>query len=76
MIKLFIVFLMTNIIAFIYSPAFACSVCFRGIANDPNMIGLRSAILFMLGILAIIASFLIKFFISIGKRSKLTNPSL
>jgi len=53
-------------------PTLGCSVCFLGVPEDPMNISLSAAILLMLGVLALIFGFFIKFFIGINKRSKLT----
>lgn len=64
-----------SLLSLVTSPALACNVCFKGEANDPNMVGLRSAIFFMLAILGVVLVALTKFFIGIGKRSKYSEMS-
>ena len=50
-------------------PVSACSVCFAG--TDPNVIGgIKGAIIILLGVLLIVMAALIRFFVSIARRSK------
>ena len=48
----------------------ACSVCFLGDSNKTVIFGLKSAIVVLLGGLLIVMAALVKFFISIARRSK------
>lgn len=49
----------------------ACSVCFRGDPESPGMIGLKWAILILLGILTVILALLGRFFLNFRRRSRL-----
>lgn len=69
-----LIFKIYLIFSFVVIPnmAYACSVCFGGDPESPQMIGLRWGILVLLGILLGILGLLGKFFLNFRKRSKLT----
>jgi len=49
---------------------YACSVCFFGDGNDAQVKGIQIAFIALLSVLALVFTFLIKFFIHVYKRSK------
>ena len=63
---------LVNLLSFILlieRSVWACSVCFAG--TDQNVIwGVKAAIIILLGALLVIMAALIKFFVSIARRSK------
>jgi hypothetical protein len=71
---------MKNALAVIFSVllfgipgvAHACSVCFYGDPTQKSNIALRWAVILLLGVLALLMVFFVKFFVSVGKRSRLS----
>ncbi len=61
-----VVFLLAGMYPF---SAYACSVCFRGMPDDPANIALKKAILCLFGILCIVLALFAKFFWGIRQRS-------
>ncbi len=53
--------------------AYACSVCFGGMPDDPANIALKKAILCLFGILCIVLALFAKFFWGIRQRSMLSS---
>lgn len=55
--------------------AVACSVCFGGNPNDPAIVGIKMGIFLLLGVLLVVFSLFIQFFINIVRRSKMQGKN-
>ena len=69
-----IFFLTLAIALLLTNTASACSMCFYGNPNQSEVIALRTSVLVLLTIVIIVLGFFAKFFISVGRRSKLMSP--
>lgn len=71
--KFFPVFLVSAamVLAFAATTGFACSVCMGGSPDDPANVGLRRAILLLLGVVGFVLFILTGFFLNIRKRTRL-----
>lgn len=64
------VFLLVGMYSF---SAYACSVCFGGMTDDPANIALKKAILCLFGVLFIVLALFARFFWGIRQRSMLSS---
>ena len=51
-------------------PAFACSVCFTSVEDDPQSIALKWSVLTLLAIVLMVLGFVAKFCFTLAKREK------
>jgi len=72
--KIIFIISLLNIFLFEQSSS-ACQVCFYGDPSQNTTMALKSAVFVLLGILICVMGLLVKFFISVAKKSKLTSSS-